>query len=229
VTSASPPNSTSTSTSNSTSTSTSTSASKSATRHRAPASQDGQDGPRSIPTKQRILEAAELVVLRDGVGHLTLEAAAAEAGLSKGGVLYHFPTRDSLVSAMVDRIIEEFEEDIASYLPEAGTAEASLPGAYARAYVRATLEPVAPGQERLGAALLAAAAAEPVLLVPLQQAADGWQARLIDDGLDPAQATMLRMACDGLWLCDLFGLASPTGSLRHSVGAAIEALTRVTP
>ena len=203
-----------------------TSTSSSAALHRTPGSQDRQ---RSIPTKQRILQAAELVVLRDGVGHLTLEAAAAEAGLSKGGVLYHFPTRDSLVSAMVDRIIEEFEEDIASYLPEAGTAEASLPGAYARAYVRATLEPVAPGHERRGAALLAAAAAEPVLLVPLQQAADGWQARLIDDGLDPAQATMLRMACDGLWLCDLFGLASPTGSLRHSVGAAIEALTRVTP
>ncbi len=203
-----------------------TSTSSSAALHRTPGSQDRQ---RSIPTKQRILQAAELVVLRDGVGHLTLDAAAAEAGLSQGGVLYHFPTRDSLVSAMVDRIIEEFEEDIASYLPEVGTAEASLPGAYARAYVRATLEPVAPGHERLGAALLAAAAAEPVLLVPLQQAADGWQARLIDDGLDPAQATMLRMACDGLWLCDLFGLASPTGSLRQSVGAAIEALTRVTP
>jgi AcrR family transcriptional regulator len=186
-------------------------------------------GPRrdSATTKRRILDAAEQVVLRDGVGHLTLEAAAHEAGLSKGGVLYHFSTRDSLVAAMVTRIIEQFEEDIASYLPEAGTPEASAPGAYARAYVRSTLEPAAPGEERLGAALLAAAAAEPDLLVPLQEAADGWQARLVDDGLDPALATVIRLACDGLWLCDLFGLASPHAELRAQVGATFEQMTRV--
>ncbi|HEY5107997.1 MAG TPA: TetR family transcriptional regulator [Acidimicrobiales bacterium] len=176
-------------------------------------------------TKRRILDAAEQVVLRDGVGHLTLEAAAAEAGLSKGGVLYHYPSRDALVAAMVTRIIQEFEEDIAAYLPEPGSPEAGRPGAYARAYVRATLAPAAPGQERLGAALLAAAAAEPELLIPLQEAADGWQARLVDDGLDPALATVIRLACDGLWLCDLFGLASPQGPLRAQVGSAVEQMT----
>ena len=179
-------------------------------------------------TKRRILEAAEQVVLRDGVGHLTLDAAAHEAGLSKGGVLYHFPTRDSLVAAMVTRIIDQFEEDIASHLPEAGTPDAERPGAYARAYLRATVEPAAPGEERLGAALLAAAAAEPALMVPLQEAAEGWQARMVDDGLDPALATVVRLACDGLWLCDLFGLASPQGALRTSVAAAFDQLTRVT-
>lgn len=176
-------------------------------------------------TKRRILDAAEQVVLRDGVGHLTLEASATEAGLSKGGVLYHYPSRDALVAAMVTRIIQEFEDDIAAYLPEPGSPEADLPGAYARAYVRATLAPAAPGQERLGAALLAAAAAEPELLIPLQEAADGWQARLIHDGLDPALATVIRLACDGLWLCDLFGLASPQGSLRSEVGAAFELMS----
>ena len=176
-------------------------------------------------TKRRILDAAEQVVLRDGVGHLTLDAAAAEAGLSKGGVLYHYPTRDALVAAMVTRIIQEFEDDIAAYLPEPGSPEAARPGAYTRAYVRATLEPAAPGQERLGAALLAAAAAEPDLLIPLQVAADGWQALLVDDGLDPALATVVRLACDGLWLCDLFGLASPHGDLRAQVGSAFEQMT----
>lgn len=175
-------------------------------------------------TKRRILDAAEQVVLRDGVGHLTLEAAAHQAGLSKGGVLYHFPTRDALVAAMVARIIEQFEDDIAAYLPAPGTPGDGRPGAFARAYVRATTAPISEGEERLGAALLAAAAAEPELLVPLQEAADGWQARLVDDGLDPTTATVVRMACDGLWLCDLFGLASPRGSLRADVATALERL-----
>ena len=81
------------------------------------------------------------------------------------------------------------------------------------------------GEERLGAALLAAAAAEPELLVPLQEAADGWQARLVDDGLDPTTATVVRLACDGLWLCGLFGLAAPTATCAPSVGAALEQMT----
>ena len=75
-----------------------------AAAHHAPSK--GED------TKRRIIDAAEEVVLRDGVARLTLDAAAAEAGLSKGGVLYHFPTRDALVAGMVGKIIEEFDRDI---------------------------------------------------------------------------------------------------------------------
>lgn len=179
---------------------------------------------RGAATKRRILDAAEQVVLRDGVGHLTLEAAAHQADLSKGGVLYHFPTRDALVAAMVARIIEQFEEDIAAYLPAPGTAGDGVPGAFARAYLRATMAPVNEGEDRLGAALLAAAAAEPALLAPLQEAADGWQARLVEDGLDPGTATVVRMACDGVWLCDLFGLAPPRAELRARVAALLEDL-----
>lgn len=78
-------------------------------------------------TKHRILTAAEEVVLRDGVAHLTLDAAAAQAGLSKGGVLYHFPSRDALVAGMVDKIIGEFETDIARHLPVEGSPESDAP------------------------------------------------------------------------------------------------------
>jgi AcrR family transcriptional regulator len=173
-------------------------------------------------TKGRIIDAAEEVVLRDGVARLTLEAAAAEAGLSKGGVLYHFPTRDALVAGMVDKIIQEFDEDIERLLEDD-----EGPGSFTRAYIRATMAPSSPPpdrEDRLGAALIAAAAAEPTLLVPLQLAADRWQERLEHDGLDPTLATVLRLACDGLWLCDLFGLAPPATRLRAKVGTELERL-----
>ncbi len=178
-------------------------------------------------TKARIIEAAEAVVLRDGVARLTLDAAAAEAGLSKGGVLYHFPSRDSLVAGMVTKIIEEFDRDIEAHLdPDGG------PGSFTRAYLHATLEPGSPGadhEDRLGAAVIAAAAAQPSLMVPLQVAADRWQARLESDGLDPATATVIRLACDGLWLCDLFGLATPSAARRAEVAIELERLTRAAP
>jgi AcrR family transcriptional regulator len=175
-------------------------------------------------TKSRILDAAEEVVLRDGVARLTLDAAAAEAGLSKGGILYHFPTRDALVAGMVAKIIEEFDRDIEHRL-----ADDAGPGSFTRAYIGATMEPSAPRpdrEDRLGAALIAAAAAQPELLVPLQEAADRWQDRLEHDGLDPTMATVLRLACDGLWMCDLFGLAAPTADRRRAVAEALDGLAR---
>ncbi len=175
-------------------------------------------------TKARIIDAAEEVVLRDGVARLTLDAAAAEAGLSKGGILYHFPTRDALVAGMVAKIIDEFDRDIERRLE--GDSEA---GCFTRAYIGSTMEPSAtrPDREdRLGAALIAAAAAQPELLVPLQQAADRWQNRLEQDGLDPTTATVLRLACDGLWMCDLFGLAPPVASRRAAIGRCLDQLAR---
>jgi len=183
-------------------------------------------------TKRRILTAAEDVVLRDGVVHLTLDAAAAEAGLSKGGVLYHFPSRDALVAAMVATIIDEFEAAIARHLPSVADEGSRAAGSFTRAYVSATFEPGTAGtegpcrQDRLGAALIAAAAAEPELLIPLRDAAERWQARLEADGLDPVLASLVRLACDGLWLCDLFGLAPPSGARRDTLGATLGRMAR---
>jgi AcrR family transcriptional regulator len=50
-----------------------------------------------------LLDAAEAVVVRQGIANLTLDAVAAEAGMSKGGLLHHFPTKDRLVEALVTR------------------------------------------------------------------------------------------------------------------------------
>ena len=50
-----------------------------------------------------ILDAADALLLRNGARGLTIDAVAAEAGLSKGGVLHHFGSKDALVAALVAR------------------------------------------------------------------------------------------------------------------------------
>src|SRR6266446_9002689 len=67
------------------------------------------------PTIDLILTAAERVALRDGVLRLTVEAVAREAKLSKGGVLYHFATKESLIQAMLDRLIQYCEQEITQH------------------------------------------------------------------------------------------------------------------
>jgi AcrR family transcriptional regulator len=41
---------------------------------------------------------------------MTLEAVAREADVSKGGLLYHFPSKEALISGMVRRLIEGYRD-----------------------------------------------------------------------------------------------------------------------
>src|SRR5262245_31273340 len=79
--------------------------------------------------RDRLLDAAEAVVVRQGIGNLTLEAVAAEAGMSKGGLLHHFPSKDRLIEGMVVRCAENWRAcSLAAY---EGAADG--PGRMARA------------------------------------------------------------------------------------------------
>ena len=60
---------------------------------------------RSNNKKDQILQAALKVVEENGANHLTIDAVAAFANFSKGGVLYHFPTKKALLSGMVEHLI----------------------------------------------------------------------------------------------------------------------------
>ncbi len=66
-------------------------------------------GRRQTIDRGALLDAAERVVLRAGAGQLTMDAVAAEAGVSKGGVLYAFPSKDALIDAMFTRVFAAFD------------------------------------------------------------------------------------------------------------------------
>lgn len=60
-----------------------------------------------------ILDAAERLIRRSGTRTLTMEAVAAEASLSKGGVLHHYGSKDALISALADRKVTRLRAEIA--------------------------------------------------------------------------------------------------------------------
>lgn len=62
--------------------------------------------------RARILAAVVSVIERDGIGGVTLEAVAAEATLTKGGLQYHFVSKDELMEA-VERETWERADDAA--------------------------------------------------------------------------------------------------------------------
>lgn len=62
---------------------------------------------RAEVTRSKILNAAADLIGTHGANHLTLEEVARLAGVSKGGLLYHFPSKEALLTAMVERMHEE--------------------------------------------------------------------------------------------------------------------------
>lgn len=161
-----------------------------------------------------LLDAAELIVRRDGSAKLTLDAVAAEAGVSKGGLLYHFPTKEALISAMVERMLESFDEAHQSAM----NLDAAEPGRWTRAWVRTSVGPAGASEHDMTAAgLLAAVATNPALADPMRARYADWRAKVADDGIPAEDAMVATLAADGLWMADLLGLAAPQGDERRRV------------
>lgn len=169
-------------------------------------------------TRQRILQAANEVVLREGVGALTLDAVAHAAGVSKGGLLYHFPAKEALIAGMIDALVAGFEAALAARLPEAGGAEQT--GSWLRAYIEETFAHDQPGMT-LSAGLLAAVTTNPALLEPIRARYAVWQRQAETDGIDPVVGTLIRLAADGLFFAELLHLAPPGEPLRAQVARAL--------
>lgn len=153
--------------------------------------------------RERIVREACALVLEEGATNLTLDAVAARASVSKGGLLYHFPSRRHLVEAMVQHLLQLFDERL-------GGEEAFL-----TAYVNGATDRHGP-ERAYGPALLAAASEDPQHLDPLAAAMKQWLGRLMK-GADPTMAMVVQLAADGLWYNELLGVSPLSGKRRQAV------------
>ena len=176
-------------------------------------------------TRNLILDAAETIVASLGVANLTFEEVAREAGVSKGGVLYHFGSKEALTQAMVERFVERF--DLAAAV--AARSDRDPIGRNTRSYVRATVgETPLTGElfDRANGAITAALANFPERLEAVRQQSARTQALIEEDGLDPIVATIIRLAVDGLWLAENLNLMRMDPALKAAVGERLIAWTR---
>jgi len=164
-----------------------------------------------LRTRDLILEACSRILRREGLTNLTLKAVASEAGFSKGGLLYHFPNKLSLIEALFRYHNDKFE----SRLREIAETEGDVPGAWLRAYARASAEQIAdPDNASLYASLFAAEDRYASAHKLMREKYDLWQKQVEDCGLEPDWATLVRFAVDGLWFSEMHRYAPPNPA-RH--------------
>jgi AcrR family transcriptional regulator len=178
----------------------------------------------SATARDGILDAAQRVAARDGAGHVTLDAVAREAGVSKGGVLYHFPGKDALISGMLERLIAEFNGEIARLRAEFdGGPNPSLRAMIAACSTMCDVErPVA-------MAILAAGAQNPELLAPLRDAISENLALLEAECPDPDGGYLLCAAADGMMFQHILGIAPYDEAKKQRLVARLAAMADAMP
>lgn len=151
---------------------------------------------------------------------MTLESVAKEAGVSKGGLLYHFPNKDALIESMIEhmvqghteRIRKEYEQD------DFGTNQ----GRWLRALTRTNFQSE---DLELSAGLTAAVLLQPDLLEVNRRAYETRQTLIEQDGVDVVWANIIRLVGDGIWFSELLGFAPPRESLKTQILERLLSLT----
>jgi AcrR family transcriptional regulator len=158
--------------------------------------------------RDRVLDAYETLLIEDGPAAATLDAVAAAAGVSKGGLLYHFASKDALATGLLDRLrdrsaadaaaVRAAPEGAAAYYLHTSAPGGGIPGGLTRTYLAALR---ATDHLRDGAALRDALAA-----------VDADALGALHDRLgDPVLAWLVQLVGDGLYLRTLIGTPLPEG------------------
>ncbi|MCD8140879.1 MAG: TetR/AcrR family transcriptional regulator [Planctomycetaceae bacterium] len=157
-------------------------------------------------SKEQLLDAAERVIKRQGMASTTIEAVAAEAGLSKGGLFYHFSSKKDMLMQLIERYERQFKalrQKIHDSLPEGP-----------HRMLKATILASTKHAERASANI-----SNIITLlddVELREVVRKMKIRLfteITQGYPhPQKVALALLAADGLWVMDLFaGEVIPEG------------------
>ncbi|MCE8027104.1 TetR/AcrR family transcriptional regulator [Halomonas daqingensis] len=81
---------------------------------------------KSENTRQTILKAAIEEILTEGIHHATTINIAQRAGMSRGAILHHYPTRDELMHAALEKVLLEELESFKELTKQAKSKEITL-------------------------------------------------------------------------------------------------------
>lgn len=145
-------------------------------------------------TRSAVLEAAERLLGERGT-RVSVAEIAADAGVSKSGLLHHFPSKDELLLAVAEHGLETFKDEVMRHVDLAENRA----GKVLRAYVRT----LCGGSERAMAVfsptamwtgLTAVPGVEPVIAADARY----WRETFARDGLPEDRSLVVRHAAEGL-------------------------------
>ncbi|WP_353987399.1 TetR/AcrR family transcriptional regulator [Ruicaihuangia caeni] len=143
------------------------------------------------PVREQIIVAFQQLLIDDGERAATLDAVAARAGVSKGGLLYHFRSKDALVSALTERLRELADADAAEMrrAPEGAAVH----------YVRGSAEDDSPLDRTLVATARLVQGSVKTARDAMLHCQRQWYEAILDEVGDAATAWAILLLGDGLY------------------------------
>jgi AcrR family transcriptional regulator len=159
-----------------------------------------------------ILDAAQRVLERDGLTDVTFEAVAAESGLTKGGLLYHFRSKDDLLLGLHEHLAGQWEDSLQAALGK--PLEDADEQEKAVAYVRASSASIT----RAELLLMLDAATRTDFREPWDRVSRRW-VPVPDPASDAAGLDRFigSLAADGLWFYDAIAGAPLDDKVRRQL------------
>ena len=182
--------------------------------------------PRTYPSaRERILDATERVILRDGPHAVSIDAVLLAAEVSKGGFFHHFATKDALLVALLERLSKQ----VAARANAAAERDQRGAGRTLRAKVALAFDMPEPERERTRALVLCllAAVMESKRVAARARAENARELALAEaQGVDYGRALTVQLALDGLFLAHSFGTLKLTPRQRAALRATLLELTQ---
>lgn len=162
-------------------------------------------------SREAILDAGETVIARQGLTNTTLEAIATEAGISKGGLLYHFANKKELLKELIlrnARQLEEKKQQIIPTLPDTPSREL-------KAYVFARMTE----NSRLNqyASKMVGIVEDDDLFSLVTNIKQQQINSVVSNSSAPEKVAIFLMAMEGFWMFDLFKLSTFTPEFRERI------------
>ena len=176
-------------------------------------------------------------VTSDGLLAMTLDAVAKEAGISKGGVMYHFPSKDELVRGVLDyfsqqcemmlmrRVVDDPEPRLRwarcmldCMFPDSPESDANTDDGQMSSEVLS----------RFFMAMLTGAVTCPSAMQPLRQLATRMRNRFMSDPKDGMDQILVWLAIDGLFLWQFMGIIDSDDPMIAQVGQSLRARIKAT-
>jgi len=179
--------------------------------------------PRRENAREKILDAAEELVIDKGIDALTMDSIAMMTGLGKGGVLYHFNYKVDLMQGMIERHVERSEIVLEKGEVKTGDDVYDWLDHYIE-YIFGDRGDLF----RCGIAVFAAASRYPQLMKPVKAFYDRRQRRILSQVKDPQLAAIIILAVDGFGMFNGLALSpiaeAEIAPVRERLRAAVEDL-----
>lgn len=172
-------------------------------------------------TRKALLDSAREIVAKFGAIHFTLEAVALRAGVSKGALLHHFPTKHALVESMVRDLVEQFSQTCRALMAR----DPQPRGRSARAYVNAIAAQSEAEYEQFAAMSVAFLSDMSLMHIWRNGIADALATDAAEQD-DPTNTLIVRLAADGMWTSDLYGTYGLESAQRKRILDKLVAMTR---